>query len=297
MKKLLFLAAVLCALQTIAQNKKRFLYYLNNNLESVSQAEATILGKGVIEKGLLKLDCYTVSDNMLLLTAHFTDSSLTVLEGPYTQFHTNGDTAQIGIYAANYKESIWQKWDSLGYKMDSIYYKADKAIFKREWEYDDKGKINYRKTIDSLADTYQAIYYDEDGKIDYQVDFKGDKGTLVTYGEKGITKESVFTRVEREAEFPGGLDGWRIYLEDNLNPDVPVNLKAPVGTYRVEVRFIVNEDGSISDIRAMTNHGYGMEREVVRILKKGPKWIPAVQYGRNIKAYRMQPVTFVVEEK
>lgn len=297
MKKLLVLAAVLCALQTLAQNKKRFLYYLNNSLESVPQAEATIVGKGLMEKGLLKLDCYAVTDNMLLLTVHYKDSSLSVLEGPFTSFHPNGDTEQTGTYAANNKEGVWQKWDSLGYKTDSINYKADKALFKREWEYDEKGKLNYRKTTDSLAGTYQAIYYDEDGKTDYQVDFKGDNGTLVTYGEKGIIKEAVFTRVEREAEFPGGNDGWREYLENNLNPDVPVNLKAPAGSYRVEVRFIVNEDGSLSNIKPMTNHGFGMEKEVVRILKKGPKWIPAVQYGRNIKAYRMQPVTFVVEEK
>ena len=37
-----------------------------------------------------------------------------------------------------------------------------------------------------------------------------------------------------------------------------------------------------------------MEEEVIRVIKKGPKWVPAVQYGRNVKAYRIQPVTLVV---
>ena len=40
-----------------------------------------------------------------------------------------------------------------------------------------------------------------------------------------------------------------------------------------------------------------MEEEVMRIIKKGPKWIPAMQNGRPVNAYRRQPVTFMVEEK
>lgn len=297
MKKLLLLIAVLCALQTIAQNKKRFAYYLNNSLESVPKEEATILGKGLMENGLLKLDCYAIADNLLLLTAHYADSSLYELEGLFTTYHPNGDVAKEGVYKASKKEGVWQQWDSLGHKTDSAYYIVDKATLKREWGYDEKGNISHKKTVDSLADTYQMIYYDETQRMTQQVDFKGDKGVIITYGENGITKEALFTRVEQEAEFPGGLDGWRVYLQKNLDPQVPVYMKAPAGIYKVKVQFIVNQDGSITDIKTLTNHGYGMEKEVMRIMKKSPLWIPAVQYGRKVKAYRIQPITFVVQEK
>jgi protein TonB len=40
-----------------------------------------------------------------------------------------------------------------------------------------------------------------------------------------------------------------------------------------------------------------MEEEVMRVIKRGPKWIPASQNGRLVKAYRKQPVTFVVMEE
>ena len=46
-------------------------------------------------------------------------------------------------------------------------------------------------------------------------------------------------------------------------------------TYTVVVRFIVSRDGSISDVVAETKHGYGMEAEAMKIIKKGPKWTPA----------------------
>lgn len=297
MKKLLVIISVLCALTAVAQNKKRFAYYLNNSLESVPKEEATILGKGLMENGLLKLDCYAITDNLLLMTAHYTDSSLSVLQGRFSTYHANGDVAEAGAYTVNNKEGVWQKWDSLGHKTDSAHYKVDKATFKRGWGYDEKGNISHKRTVDSLADTYQVIYYDEAQRMTHQVDFKGQKGVIITYGENGITKEALFTRVEQEAEFPGSLDGWRVYLEKNLDPDVPIYMKAPNGIYQVKVQFVVKEDGSLADIKTLTNHGYGMEKEVMRIMKKSPLWIPAVQYGRKVKAYRLQPVTFVVQEK
>ena len=47
----------------------------------------------------------------------------------------------------------------------------------------------------------------------------------------------------------------------------------------------------------MTNFGYGMEQEVIRIMKKSPMWTPASQNDKTVKAYRKQPVTFVLEDE
>jgi protein TonB len=37
-----------------------------------------------------------------------------------------------------------------------------------------------------------------------------------------------------------------------------------------------------------------MEEEAIKVIKRGPDWVPAIQNGRNVKAYRKQPITFVV---
>ncbi|HEX7845265.1 MAG TPA: M56 family metallopeptidase, partial [Chitinophagaceae bacterium] len=108
--------------------------------------------------------------------------------------------------------------------------------------------------------------------------------------------EKIFSKVEEAPLFPGGQEGWQKYLVKNLNAAVPVEHGAPVGTYKVNIQFIVNEEGFISDLKPLTNHGYGMEEEVIRILKLGPKWLPAKQNGRIVKAYTQQPVTFVVTD-
>jgi GldM C-terminal domain/Gram-negative bacterial TonB protein C-terminal len=107
-------------------------------------------------------------------------------------------------------------------------------------------------------------------------------------------KDGIFERVEIEAAFPGGDAGWRKFLEKNLNPNVPVDNGAPVGMYNVFVEFIVDRDGSISEIKPITKIGYGTEQEVIRIVKGSGKWSPAVQNGKAVRAWRKQPVTFMV---
>jgi periplasmic protein TonB len=125
------------------------------------------------------------------------------------------------------------------------------------------------------------------------------KGTQVveTPVKKDEDEDKVFTKVENEAEFPGGDGAWRRYLEKNLNANTPVDNGAPEGTYQVIVQFIVSKDGSISDVKAVTDHGYGMEAEAIKIIKKGPTWKAALQNGRNVNAYRKQPITFLVQEQ
>lgn len=124
-----------------------------------------------------------------------------------------------------------------------------------------------------------------------------DEGKAVVAAPKDETDyEQTFTKVEVEASFKGGEGAWRKYLERNLNASAPVDNGANPGSYTVVVQFIVDKEGNISDVKALTSHGYGMEEEAVRVIKRGPKWEPAIQNGRQVKAYRKQPITFVVSE-
>jgi periplasmic protein TonB len=121
-----------------------------------------------------------------------------------------------------------------------------------------------------------------------------DEGKKVIEEKKEEDENTVFTKVEVEASFPGGEKEWKRFLERNLEANVPVDNGAPEGTYTVIVQFIVDKEGVISDVKSLTGHGHGMEEEAIRVIKKGPKWTPAVQNGRHVKAYRKQPITFVV---
>jgi protein TonB len=99
--------------------------------------------------------------------------------------------------------------------------------------------------------------------------------------------------VEVEAKFEGD---WSRFLLKNLRPDVPINNGAAVGKYRVAIEFVVDVDGSVSNIKPVSNNGYGMEEEAVRVLKKADKWRPGIQNGIAVKAYHTQIIIFDVQE-
>ena len=118
-----------------------------------------------------------------------------------------------------------------------------------------------------------------------------------TPGDTSKTRANSYNKVEVEASFIGGDAAWRTYLQKNLNPDVPADNGAPLGLYTVVAKFIVGQDGNLIDIQTETNIGYGMEKEVIRIIKNSGKWNPAIQDGKPVNAYRRQPVSFMLEEE
>jgi len=123
---------------------------------------------------------------------------------------------------------------------------------------------------------------------------------VVGYGTKKLTDEQgdydkIFTKTEVSPQFPGGIDGWRKYLERNLSYPQLAQNKSLQGVVRVQ--FLVQQDGSITDVIPMTRLGSGLEDEVIRLLYNGPKWIPAKQNGRTVTFRVSQSVTFSLQEK
>ncbi len=116
------------------------------------------------------------------------------------------------------------------------------------------------------------------------------KGIIATPVKKA-DDDLPFTRVEIEAAYIGN---WKNFLERNLSPEVPVDNGAAPGTYTVIIQFVVDVSGNVSDIKALTNHGFGMEQEAMRVIKKSGKWKPAFQNKSEVKAFRRQPITFMV---
>ncbi|MBX9733162.1 MAG: energy transducer TonB [Chitinophagaceae bacterium] len=153
--------------------------------------------------------------------------------------------------------------------------------------------------VEKLEDTKIGTF-NQDGNKDDGIVIPPVEKAILGNGE-GIKKEpdyenAVFTIVQNPAEFPGGLAGWTKYLQKNLNSDLPVQNGAPVGKYTVVVSFIVAKDGTISDVVAENDPGYGTKAEAVRVIQKGPSWKPAVQNGKNVIYRQRQSIVFMVNE-
>ena len=99
--------------------------------------------------------------------------------------------------------------------------------------------------------------------------------------------------VQIQARFDGN---WERFLIRNLDPEVPLDNGAPPGKYTAIIQFVVDLDGSISQIVPLTSHGFGIEEDAIRVIQRSKKWEPGIQNGYPVKSYRNQPITFIVEE-
>ena len=101
----------------------------------------------------------------------------------------------------------------------------------------------------------------------------------------------------RKVEIPASVDvnEWKAHLIKELTPLVDkASRKLSPGTYVVNVRFLVELDGHISDCVALNDPGYNIGRKVAAIVKKGPHWKPGMQNGRPVRSYHTQPITIVI---
>jgi protein TonB len=109
--------------------------------------------------------------------------------------------------------------------------------------------------------------------------------------------EPIFYTAEKPAEFPGGTGGWSNYLMNNLDRNLPNRNKAVPGKYTVKLNFIVSKNGDVENVIAENNPGYGTASEAIRVIEKGPKWIPAEQNGRKVNFLMKQVIVFNVSDK
>ncbi|MBD3749873.1 MAG: TonB family protein [Sphingobacteriales bacterium] len=100
----------------------------------------------------------------------------------------------------------------------------------------------------------------------------------------------VFTSVEVLPTFPGGIAAFSKFLQENLK--YPALAKANGIEGRVFLNFVVEKDGSLSDIKVVRGIGSGCDEEAVRVLAISPKWNPGVQNGKKVRVSYIIPIFF-----
>jgi protein TonB len=106
--------------------------------------------------------------------------------------------------------------------------------------------------------------------------------------------DKTYLKVEIESYFPGGTKGWLQYLGAHVSYPPKAVRKRIEGT--VLLQFIVDKDGSVYNLQALSGDPILIEA-ALKAMKDTPKWIPAVQNGKNVKSYKKQPIVFRLDPK
>lgn len=97
--------------------------------------------------------------------------------------------------------------------------------------------------------------------------------------------EDIYNAVEEKPQYVGGIQEFSTYIGKNYR--VP-NVKGLKG--KVIVQFVIEKDGSLTDIKVISDLGHGTGKEAVRILKKCPKWIPGKLKGVPVRVLYSLPI-------
>lgn len=143
-----------------------------------------------------------------------------------------------------------------------------------------------------------AIYKLFTVKCKWNFWYDGNKSLLPEEPEEQISnveaekkvEDKIFDAVEQQPSFPGGQGAMFSYISNNLQYPEKAQKNGIQG--RVVVKFIVEKDGSISNVEVNRSVDPDLDNEAMRVIKNMPKWNPAKQNGKEVRAYYDIPVTF-----
>ncbi|MES2812610.1 MAG: energy transducer TonB [Bacteroidota bacterium] len=165
--------------------------------------------------------------------------------------------------------------------------KVDEVKFVKPKVVEAKKVTEEIKTIEELKDKNIA-----------EKDQKGDENAKVTIdqptGDSDKAAEVVDNNVyssagiEVQPEFPGGnVEGWQKYIRNKFKmPEFEQDTKG-----KIFVEFVVEKDGSLTDVKVLRDVGYGSKEEAMRIVKNSPRWKPGIQNGKPVRTKFMQIIS------
>ncbi len=112
--------------------------------------------------------------------------------------------------------------------------------------------------------------------------------------KKEEVTEEIFVVVEEQPEFPGGNAAMMKFLGDNIKYPVIAQENGIQG--RVITNFVVERDGSITDVQVVRGVDPSLDKEAVRVIQSMPKWKPGKQRGSTVRVRFTLPVVFRLQQ-
>jgi protein TonB len=154
--------------------------------------------------------------------------------------------------------------------------------------------------VEMPKQTTQLEIVDDDVEVeDIEINVETDQNEVieeyvpVEVEEEEVVEAEVFTIVEQMPSFPGGDAKMYEYLGKNIK--YPQIARETGIQGRVFVNFVVEPDGSVSNVKVLRGIGGGCDEEAMRVVKGMPKWSPGKQRGKTVRVSYTLPVVFKLQ--
>ncbi len=115
----------------------------------------------------------------------------------------------------------------------------------------------------------------------------------LSYAAPADTLKKAYDSVEKMPEFPGGMSEMMRFVSDNIR--YPKDAMEAKKEGRALVEFVIETDGSISDVSVVKEVYPSIDEEAIRVVKSMPKWTPGEQDGKKVRVKFMMPITFKLQ--
>lgn len=256
-KKILFYTVFLLAVSPLAAQDTREFMLNSIFLKTYSPTAMKYVRKVQAIDTLWQYSDYSKAGK-LVQTGFYTDTNFATPAG-HTVFYQYGRKLYEGDYLNGKPAGYWYFFDAAGSISDSLFYHFREAA---------------KKNMDTLAASKAVVLKNEH--------FKNDTSAPVI-------------QMDKPPAFPGGITAWKTHLLKYLHiPDLVLET-SPYSKGTIQVQFVVCNDGEVCSVQALNSVHPLVDLIAVKAIRRGPRWEPAVQNGKNVKAFQRQPVTFVLE--
>jgi antitoxin component YwqK of YwqJK toxin-antitoxin module len=211
-------------------------------------------------------------------------------EGLWLEYHHNAMLMDSTVYSNDHISGTSMGWHPNGFLSDSIITNVDGTGIMVNWF--DNGNLGSAGFIVNYTKPDKIWkYYHKNGQLSAVEKYNNGKlENKSYYDENGIILPDTSNK-DRGAAFPGGLKAWEKFLMKKVY--FPEGYKiVNADKVVVVISFTVNEDGIVEDVHVTTPFNPEFDLIAKRAVAASPKWIPAMNHNRKVKAMWRQPVTF-----
>ncbi|MFB9844871.1 energy transducer TonB [Mucilaginibacter ginsenosidivorans] len=262
-------------------------------------------------KGLYIVTDYYPNGKLMMTGMPATTNYNLKRQGEFVSYYPNGNIQTVKRYSKDTLKGV----QTYNYPNGKLYHSDFYNIERKRYEIaelrDSTGKVLtsngngtavlYDQKFKLMTDEGPIVNGVREGEwrgsvndsVTYVCLYKDNKGTTgKSFERSGVVHE--FTQAEIEPTYEGGLDKFYNYLVHNIHYPKAAKKNGVAG--RVFLSFIIEKDGSLSNIKVLRGIGSGCDEEAVRALQLSPKWSPGYQYGMSVRVQYALPVGFTLKE-
>ncbi|AYB33779.1 energy transducer TonB [Chryseolinea soli] len=284
MKPIIFLfSAFALALSATAQNKEKITLYFDSNWMPTGDQSIAKYYRTVEEGGRSKFIVrdYFISGKLQMVAACSSISPAIRYEGKRTNYYENGNVESERYYVDNEVAGDYKTYYEDGKLKRETRYRAKKEIIIHS--YSPTGQ-------DELSPEGNGILKVKSTDEFNQFEDVQDSVSLSTYNVHVSTGDTIYLRIERPAEFKGGLSALGRFVSSTLRYPASARRMGVEGS--VFVSFIVDKNGAVTNAKVIKGISPDCDAEAQRTVAAMPNWIPGQTRGKAVKSMFVQPIKY-----